>query len=135
MANVIQTAQYILSKRPLLTTMDLERLAFFSQCRHYALYGTLLYPEKSYKRHTSPVSYELIALHAGKYLARVEDSGIYAGPLKDDEKESCDWVLGHFGDGLWRECIEWDLTGAGEEVSMEEIKKIAFLLSTYTPPD
>lgn len=125
MPSVIQTAQYILSKRPLLTTMGLERLVFFSQCRHYALYGSLLYPEKSYKRSTAPVSYELMALHAGKYLARVEDIGLYIDGLKDEEKRSCDWVMANFGGGLWKECIEWDLTGHGEEVSMEDIKRIA----------
>lgn len=130
MPSAIQTAQYILSKRPLLTTMGLERLVFFSQCRHFALYGSLLYPEKSYKRHTAPVSYELMALHAGQYLARVEDIGTYAGGLKDKEKESCDWVLANFGNRLWKECIEWDLTGHGEEVSMEEIKRIA---NIFTP--
>ena len=125
MPSVIQTAQYILSKRPLLTTMGLERLVFFSQCRHYALYGSLLYPEKSYKRHTSPVSYELMALHSGKYLARVEDIGLYIDGLKDEEKRSCDWVLGILAGELWKECIEWDLTGHGELVSMDEIKRIA----------
>lgn len=122
---VIQIAQYTLSKRPLLTTMGMERLVFFSQCRYYALYGSLLYPEKSYKRHTAPVSYELMALHAGKYLARVEDIGMYAGGLNTQEKESCDWVLANFGGELWKECMEWDLTGQGEEVSMEELKRIA----------
>ena len=100
-------------------------LTFFSQCRHYALYGSLLYPEKSYKRHTAPVSYELMTLHAGKYLAKVEDIGMYAGGLKMQEKQSCDWVLSFFGGELWKECIEWDLTGQGEEVSMEDIKRIA----------
>lgn len=100
--------------------MGLERLVFFSQCRHFALYGTLLYPEKSYKRHTSPVSYELMALHAGKYLAKVEDIGAYAGDLTDKEKESCDWALANFGEmtgeNLARLCKEWDLTGSGEEI-------------------
>ena len=105
--------------------MGLERLVFFSQCRHYALYGSLLYPEKSYKRHTAPVSYELMALHAGKYLARVEDIGLYIDGLKDEEKRSCDWVLSFFGGGLWEECMEWNLTGHGEQVSMEDIKRIA----------
>ena len=125
MPSVIQTAQYILSKRPLLTTMGLERLVFFSQCRHYAFYGSLLYPEKSYKRHTSPVSYELMALHAGKYLTRVEDIGLYIDGLKDEEKRSCDWVLANFGGELWKECIEWGLTGHGEEANMDDIKRIA----------
>jgi hypothetical protein len=114
--------------------MGLERLVFFSQCRHYGFYGSLLYPEKSYKRHTAPVSYELMALHEGKYLARVEDIGMYAGGLKTQEKEVCDWVLANFGGGLWKECMEWNLTGYGEEISMEDIKRIASLLSTSTPP-
>lgn len=100
--------------------MGLERLVFFSQCRHYALYGSLLYPEKSYKRHTAPVSYELMVLHAGKYLATVEDIGAYAGGLDGKEKQSCDWVLANFGEmrgeNLARLCKEWGLTGNGEEI-------------------
>ena len=134
MPNVIQVASYILSKRPLLTTMGLERLVFFSRCRHYALYGSLLYPQKSYKRPTSPVSYELMALHAGEYLADAKDIGTYKGGLKDAEKECCDWVLANFGEALWKQCREWNLTGHGEEISMEDIKRIAALLSPSTPP-
>lgn len=134
MTSVIQTAQYILSKRSLLTTMGLERLTFFSQCRYCALYASLLYPEKSYKRPTSPVSYELMALHAGKYLASAHAIGTYGGGLKDAEKESCDWVMANFGGGLWRQCREWNLTGHGEEITMEDIKRIAALLLPSTPP-
>ena len=58
-------------------------------------------------------------------MAKIEDIGMYAGGLKTQEKESCGWVLANFGGGLWKECIEWGLTGQGEEVSMEDIKRIA----------
>lgn len=125
MSSVIQVAQFILNRRPLLTTMGLERLVFFSQCRHYGLYGSLLYPEKSFKRPTSPVSYELMSLHRGKYLAELKDIGTYAGGLNDEERESCDFVLAHFGEALWKQCMGWNLTGRGEEISMEEIKNVA----------
>ena len=129
MTTVIQTAQYILKNRPLLTTMGLERLTFFSQCFYFASHGSLLYPEKSYKHSTSPVSYELMALHEGKYLATVEDIGMYAGGLSKEEKRGCEWVLAHFGEALWKECVEWGLTGHGEQISMEDISRIAIKLT------
>lgn len=129
MPSVIQTAQYILKNRPLLTTMGLERLTFFSQCFYFASHGSLLYSEKSYKHPTSPVSYELLSLHAGKYLAKVEDIGAYEGGLSNEEERCCDWVLGNFGEALWKECVEWDLTGHGELISMKDIEKIAIKLT------
>ena len=66
-----------------------------------------------------------MALHAGTYLANIEDIGTYAGGVKDKEKESCKWVVANFGGGLWKECVEWDLTGHGEQVTVEDIKRIA----------
>ena len=62
-------------------------------------------------------------------MARVEDIGTYEGGLSNDEERCCDWVLGHFGEALWKECVEWNLTGHGEQISMEDIQRIAIKLT------
>ena len=67
---IIDVATYILERTDTVTTMKLQKLAFYSQAQHLAQYGSPLFPEAFQAWRGGPVAPELYALHRGKFLIR-----------------------------------------------------------------
>ena len=53
-----------------MTTMKLQKLAFYSQAQHLAQYGSSLFPEDFEAWRGGPVAPDLYALHRGMFLIR-----------------------------------------------------------------
>lgn len=68
--SVVDVATYILERTDTITTMKLQKLAFYSQAQHLAQYGVQLFPEDFQAWRGGPVVPELYALHRGKFLIR-----------------------------------------------------------------
>ena len=96
---IIDVATYILERTDTVTTMKLQKLAFYSQAQHLAQYGSPLFPEAFQAWRGGPVAPELYALHRGKFLIRPgELEGGDASTLTDPERVLVDSVCAAMGD-------------------------------------
>ena len=68
--SVVDVATYILERTDTITTMKLQKLAFYSQALHLVINGTPLFPEDFHAWRGGPVAPELYAFHRGKFLIR-----------------------------------------------------------------
>ena len=68
--SIVDVATYILERTGTVTTMKLQKLAFYSQAQHLAQYGSSLFPEDFEAWRGGPVAPELYALHRGMFLIR-----------------------------------------------------------------
>ena len=73
--SVVEVATYILERTDTITTMKLQKLAFYSQALHLVNNGTPLFPEDFQAWRGGPVAPELYALHRGKFLIRPGELG------------------------------------------------------------
>ena len=73
--SVVDVATYILERTDTITTMKLQKLAFYSQALHLVNNGTPLFPEDFQAWRGGPVAPELYALHRGKFLIRPGELG------------------------------------------------------------
>jgi uncharacterized phage-associated protein len=91
MTSIIDVAAYILQRCGSMTTMKLQKLAFYSQAESLAHSGRPLFPEDFQAWRGGPVSVELYVRHRGMFLIR---EGALTGTkeLTDQEKRLIDSV-------------------------------------------
>ena len=95
---IIDVATYILERTGTVTTMKLQKLAFYSQAQHLAQYGSSLFPEDFEAWRGGPVAPELYALHRGMFLIRPgELSSGDSSALTDAERKLIDGVCSTLG--------------------------------------
>lgn len=68
MVDVFDVAEYILGKIGFVSTMKLQKLAFYSQALSLVENGEPLFPEHFQAWVNGPVCYELFSCHRGKYI-------------------------------------------------------------------
>lgn len=98
MATVHDVAKMILGhyNRPI-TTMKLQKLAYFAQEWSFALRGQELFPEEFLAYRNGPVCYELFDLHRGAYTVEDWEKGDRRN-LDAEEKIVVNAVLHNFGE-------------------------------------
>ncbi|WP_418912879.1 Panacea domain-containing protein [Actinomyces bouchesdurhonensis] len=105
--SVVDVAAYILERTDTITTMKLQKLAFYSQAQHLAQYGVQLFPEDFQAWRGGPVVPELYALHRGKFLIRPgELEGGDSSTLTDHERSVIDNVCAAMGHATGAELSE-----------------------------
>lgn len=90
MATIIDVAAYILREYGPMTTMKLQKLAFYSQAESLSHYGAPLFEEDFQAWRGGPVCVALYSQHRGKFLIR--DGELRADPsmLKGTEQRVID---------------------------------------------
>jgi uncharacterized phage-associated protein len=98
MANVHDVAVYILRKQGQMSAMKLQKLVYYAKAWHLAWEDAPLFPEEIQAWANGPVVYDLYKLHRGRFDVnpRTFRSG-KPDNLTENEKESIDAVLGHYG--------------------------------------
>ncbi len=105
--SVVDVATYILERTDTITTMKLQKLAFYSQAQHLAQYGVQLFPEDFQAWRGGPVVPELYALHRGKFLIHPgELEGGDSSTLTDHERSVIDNVCAAMGHATGAELSE-----------------------------
>ena len=95
---VADVATYILERMDTITTMKLQKLAFYAQVQHLVTTGAPLFPEDFQAWRGGPVVPELYALHRGKFLIRPgELSSGDSSALTDAERDLIDGVCSALG--------------------------------------
>ena len=95
---VADVATYILERMDTITTMKLQKLAFYAQVQHLVTTGAPLFPEDFQAWRGGPVVPELYALHRGKFLIRPgELSSGDSSALTDAERGLIDGVCSALG--------------------------------------
>ena len=97
MATVFDTAKYILNKQGRMSTWKLQKLCFYSQAWALAWTETPLFEEEFQAWANGPVCPELFHAHKGKYM--ISEGDIKGDPnnLTEDECDTIDKVLEHYG--------------------------------------
>jgi len=105
--SVVDVAAYILECTDTITTMKLQKLAFYAQAQHLLTAEVPLFPENFQAWRGGPVVPELYALHRGKFLIRPGElpSGD-SSALTDDERTLIDSVCAAMGDMTGAELSE-----------------------------
>ena len=94
MATVVDVAAYILKRCGAMTTMKLQKLAFYSQAESLAHRGLPLCDEDVQAWRGGPVCHELYAQHRGKFLIREGElpANDCEKVLSEEEKRTIDAV-------------------------------------------
>ena len=96
--SVTDVAKYILEHQGAITTMKLQKLAFYSHAWHLAWTDEPLVREQFRAWRNGPVCYELFDLHRGNLM--IDASSFKFGEpshLSDDQKASIEAVLKAYG--------------------------------------
>lgn len=96
MANVLDVAEYILSKTGRISTWKLQKLVYYSQAWHLVWEDRPLFDERIEAWANGPVVRDLYKAHAGAFSVETVDGT--AGALDAGEAESVDVVLKDYGD-------------------------------------
>lgn len=99
MANIFDVAKYILQKKGKMTTMKLEKLAYYCQAWSLGWDELPLFQEDFQAWANGPVCPELFERHRG--IFEVDESFLEDTPdysFNDNEIETMDIVLGYYGD-------------------------------------
>lgn len=86
MTSIIDVAAYILKTYGSMTTMKLQKLAFYSQAESLAHSGVPLFPEDFQAWRGGPVCVELYKQHRGMFLIR---EGALTGTQELTDREKC----------------------------------------------
>lgn len=102
MANVFDTAKYILEKKGEMSTMKLQKLCYYSQAWSL-VWDDPLFDEDFQAWENGPVCPELFQKTKGRYSVTADDETGGEGDLTDSQKETIDVVLRHYGkhDAQW----------------------------------
>lgn len=92
MAGIVDVAAYILSEYGPMTTMKLQKLAFYSQAESLSRHGRPLFDEDFQAWRGGPVCSPLYAQHRGKFLIRDGELNGDIGVLNDSERAIVDSV-------------------------------------------
>jgi uncharacterized phage-associated protein len=97
MANVFDAAAYVLHRKGPMTAMKLQKLVYYAQAWSLVWDEKPLFPEAVRAWANGPVVPELFFAHQGEFVITNEARG-NPGALNDDECETLDAVLEHYGD-------------------------------------
>ena len=99
MARIADVAARVLDETGTVTTMKLQKLAYYAQAEHLVRTGRPLFPEDFRAWRGGPVAPELFALHAGKFLIRPGelDGALAEGALSTEEEALIAEVCAAFG--------------------------------------
>ena len=90
MANIFDTAQYILEQSGVMSTMKLQKLCYYSQA------WSLVW-EDFQAWANGPVCPELFYKTQGRYSVSASDETGGEGKLSDEQRDTIDRVLEHYG--------------------------------------
>jgi uncharacterized phage-associated protein len=97
MSNVFDTAKYILEKLGTMSAMKLQKLCYYSQAWALVWDDYLLFEEDFEAWANGPVCPILYFKTKGKYLISVSDETGGDEDLSDEQKDTIDKVLEHYG--------------------------------------
>ncbi|MFD0705406.1 Panacea domain-containing protein [Alloscardovia venturai] len=104
MASILDVAAYILKKQGTMTTMKLQKLAFYSQAEYLREFKEPLFDSSFQAWINGPVSVELFRHHRGLFLIRPQDlTGATPSALKLEERKTVDLVLSVYGEKSGKE--------------------------------
>lgn len=98
MANVFDVAKYILEEKGTMSTMKLQKLCYYAQAWSLVWDDKPLFDEDFEAWANGPVCRELFFKTQGKYSVSAGDETGGKGDLTDDEKDTIDQVLDHYGE-------------------------------------
>ena len=103
MANIFDTAKYILERSGSMSTMKLQKLCYYSQAWSLVWDDSPLFEEDFQAWENGPVCPELFFKTQGKYKVSASDETGGNGDLYDNQKDTIDRVLAHYGghDAQW----------------------------------
>lgn len=103
MANVFDTAKYILEKSGTMSAMKLQKLCYYSQAWSLVWDDVPLFEEEFEAWANGPVCRELFHKTQGNFSVKAEDETGGEGNLTDDQKETINMVLEFYGghDAQW----------------------------------
>lgn len=103
MANVFDTAKYILEQSGPMSTMKLQKLCYYSQAWSLVWDDSPLFEEDFQAWANGPVCPELFFKTQGKYSVNADDETGGEGDLSDDQKDTINRVLEYYGghDAQW----------------------------------
>lgn len=97
MANVFDTAKYILEKSGSMSTMKLQKLCYYCQAWSLVWDDAPLFPEDFQAWANGPVCPELFHKTQGRYLVNAADETGGDGNLTENQKDTIDRVVVHYG--------------------------------------
>lgn len=103
MANVFDTAKYILERMGELSTMKLQKLCYYSQAWSLVWDDTPLFNEDFEAWANGPVCPELFHKTQEQYSVNAEDENGGENDLTDNQKDTINRVIDHYGghDAQW----------------------------------
>lgn len=98
MANIFDTAKYILEKCGPLSTMKLQKLCYYSQAWSLVWDDDELFPEEFQAWVNGPVCWELYGIHRGRFKVSADSipKDKLSNALTDNQKDTIDHVLDHY---------------------------------------
>lgn len=99
MANIFDTAKYILDRCGPLSTMKLQKLCYYSQAWSLVWDDEELFPEEFQAWVNGPVCRELYDLHSGRFKISADDipNSRLTGSLSVNQMDTIDHVIAHYG--------------------------------------
>ena len=97
MANVFDTAKYILEQYGTMSTMKLQKLCYYAQAWSLVWDDSPLFSEDFQVWANGPVCPELFYKTQGKYSVSASDETGGENDLSDNQKDTMDRVLKHYG--------------------------------------
>lgn len=103
MANVFDTAKYILEKTGTMSTMKLQKLCYYAQAWSLVWDDSPLFNEDFQAWANGPVCPELFFKTQGNYSVSAKDENSGTGNLSAEQKETIEKVLEYYGshDAQW----------------------------------
>lgn len=99
MARIVDVAAYILEDLGSVSTMKLQKLAFYSQAYYLVEHGSPLFPEAFEAWANGPVSPHLFRQHRGEFvITRGFFGPVSKGALSEDEREAVAFVVNRLRD-------------------------------------
>lgn len=98
MANVFDTAKYILEKEGEMSTMKLQKLCYYAQAWSLVWDDQPLFQEDFQAWANGPVCPELFKKTQGRYSAAADDENGGTGDLTENQKDTINHVLDHYGE-------------------------------------
>ncbi len=97
MANVFDTARYVLEQSGAMSTMKLQKLCYYAQAWSLVWDDSPLFNEDFQAWANGPVCPELFYKTQGKYSVDAEDETGGEGNLSDEQRDTINRVLKHYG--------------------------------------
>ena len=103
MANIFDTAEYILGRSGSMSTMKLQKLCYYAQAWSLVWDDTPLFNEDFQAWANGPVCPELFFKTKGKFSVTANDETGGDGDLTDNQRDTIDHVLDYYGshDAQW----------------------------------